>query len=118
VLVVEAVHDRIRSAPDRPGIYIFEDGRGGALYVGKAKSIRKRVANYLGRDHEPRLARMLTDARALEFVLTDTEAEALLLENNWIKKEQPRYNVLLRDDKSYPYVKLTLSTPWSRLRGA
>jgi len=78
------------------------------LYVGKAKSLRKRVTSYLSRDHEPRLAVMMAEAVDLEFVVTDSESEALLLENNWIKKKKPRYNILLRDDKTYPYLRITL----------
>ncbi len=110
----DQVTSRIRELPDRPGIYVFKDGAGKALYVGKAKSLRKRAANYLAREHEPRLAAMLEEAADLDFVLTDSEAEALLLENNWIKRRRPRYNVLLRDDKTYPYLKLT-ADPWPRL---
>ncbi|HSN87223.1 MAG TPA: excinuclease ABC subunit UvrC, partial [Thermoanaerobaculia bacterium] len=100
--------ERIRSLPDRPGIYIFKDAEGKVLYVGKAKSLRKRASSYMTRDHEPRLAAMVSEAVDLEYVVTDSEAEALLLENNWIKNKRPRYNVLLRDDKTYPYLKLTM----------
>ncbi len=98
---------RLRQLPDRPGIYVFKDRDGKPLYVGKAKSLRKRVVHYLAGDQEPRLAAMIADAADLEFVVTDSEAEALLLENNWIKRKKPRYNILLRDDKTYPYLKLT-----------
>ena len=101
------LEERIRRLPDRPGIYVFQEAGGKALYVGKAKSLRKRVVHYLSGDQEPRLAAMVAEASELEFVVTDTEAEALLLENNWIKRSKPRYNILLRDDKTYPYLKLT-----------
>ncbi|HVT59812.1 MAG TPA: excinuclease ABC subunit UvrC [Thermoanaerobaculia bacterium] len=107
--------ERIRELPDRPGIYVFKDAAGKVLYVGKAKSLRKRAASYLAREHEPRLAAMVAEAADLEFVATDSEAEALLLENNWIKKRRPRYNILLRDDKTYPYLKLTLSERFPRI---
>jgi excinuclease ABC subunit C len=113
--VTERVEIRIRELPDRPGIYIFKDEAGRALYVGKAKSLRRRAVTYLSRDHEPRLATMLAEAGDLEFVVTDTEAEALLLENNWIKRKRPRYNILLRDDKTYPYLKLTLGDSYPRI---
>jgi len=103
----ELVEQRIRHLPDRPGIYVFKNAEGKALYVGKAKSLRKRGANYLQPMADPRLAGMVAEAADLEFVVTDSESEALLLENNWIKKRRPRYNVLLRDDKTYPYLKLT-----------
>jgi excinuclease ABC subunit C len=101
------VAERIRELPDRPGIYIFKDAEGTPLYVGKAISLRKRAANYLPGDHDARLLAMLEEARDVESVETDTEAEALLLENNWIKQRQPRFNIRLRDDKTYPYLKLT-----------
>ena len=106
--------ERIRGLPDRPGIYLFKDARGKVLYVGKAKSLRKRAANYLGASSEPRIAAMVEEAADLEYLVTDSEAEALLLENNWIKRRQPRFNVLLRDDKTYPYLKLTAG-PWPRI---
>jgi excinuclease ABC subunit C len=109
----EALERKIGELPDQPGIYVFLDGKGRALYVGKAKSLRKRVANYR-RAEDPRIAAMVGDAVDLETVVTGSEAEALLLENNWIKKRRPRYNVLLRDDKTYPYVKLT-AEPWPRV---
>jgi excinuclease ABC subunit C len=114
-MVAEAVVSRIRSLPDRPGIYVFKSERGKPLYVGKAKSLRKRAANYLQPVGDPRLAMMLAEAADLECVVTDSESEALLLENNWIKRKRPRYNVLLRDDKTYPYVKLTTGEAWPRI---
>lgn len=114
-MVAEAVASRIRSLPDRPGIYVFKGAQGKPLYVGKAKSLRKRAANYLQPVADPRLAMMLAEAAELECVVTDSESEALLLENNWIKRKRPRYNVLLRDDKTYPYVKLTVGEEWPRV---
>ncbi|HKI04578.1 MAG TPA: excinuclease ABC subunit UvrC [Thermoanaerobaculia bacterium] len=106
---------RIRELPDSPGIYIFKDAGGKVLYVGKAKSLRKRASSYLTKDHEPRLAAMVAEAADLEFVVTDSETEALLIENNWIKRKRPRYNILLRDDKTYPYLKLTLQDEFPRI---
>ncbi len=105
---------QIAELPDSPGIYVFRDAGGDPLYVGKAKSLRKRVPSYLGRDLEPRLAAMIELAANVECVATATEAAALMLENNWIKRHRPRYNVLLRDDKTYPYLKLTREA-WPRL---
>ncbi len=108
------IEERIRDLPDRPGIYIFKDARDKPLYVGKAKSLKKRTVNYLRGVHEPRLATMLSKAVDVSWVITDTDAEALLLENNWIKEKRPKYNVLLRDDKTYPYLKLT-ADPYPRI---
>ena len=110
-----SLRDRIRSLPDRPGIYIFKDPRSKPLYVGKAKSLRKRAVSYLSGPHEPRIEAMLAEADDIEVVVTDTEAEALLLENNWIKKRRPRFNILLRDDKTYPYLKLTMTDDYPRV---
>lgn len=100
--------------PDETGVYCFLDETGQALYVGKARSIRRRVRSYFQRDLEPRLAAMMASARAIECVTTASEEEALLVENRLIKSRQPRFNVLLRDDKTYPYLKLTRE-PWPRV---
>jgi excinuclease ABC subunit C len=93
--------------PLTPGVYRMLDAKGDALYVGKASALRKRVAQYLQFDRMPnRLLRMVSETRRLEIVTTHTEVEALLLESNLIKRLMPRYNVLLRDDKSFPYIAL------------
>ena len=105
--VAPEVERRIRALPDQPGIYIFRGAGKKPLYVGKAKSLRKRGTSYLRGPWEPRIANMLAEARDLDHVLTGSEAEALDLENNWIKTRQPRYNIRLRDDKTYPYLALT-----------
>ncbi len=110
-----AVTERIRGLPDSPGIYIFLSEDQSPLYIGKAGSLRKRAAAYLKPQPDARLQAMVREAHALDFVVTDSEAEALLLENNWIKHRKPRYNIRLRDDKTYPYLKLTLGEPWPRL---
>ncbi|MEE8526257.1 MAG: excinuclease ABC subunit UvrC [Thermoanaerobaculia bacterium] len=114
-MVHRDVERRIRELPDRPGIYVFRDRSKKALYVGKAKSLRKRGGSYLREPFEARIRVMLDEARGLDFVVTDTEAEALGLENAWIKNQKPRYNIQLRDDKTYPYLKLTLSDDYPRL---
>ncbi len=106
--------ERAQQAPEAPGVYQFQDARSRILYVGKAKQLRRRVLSYFSRQLEPRLAGMLSRARRLEFVVTATEVEALILENRLIKRHRPRYNVLLRDDKTYPYVKLTTGEAWPR----
>jgi len=95
-------------APSAPGVYRMIDAKGDVLYVGKAKSIRKRVAAYARpTGYDPRIERMVAATASLEFVSTATETEALLLEANLIKRLRPRFNVLLRDDKSFPYILIT-----------
>jgi len=106
----------IESAPGEPGVYLFKDGRGRVLYVGKAKNLRIRLRAYLrpeadGRD---RIPMMIRDAEELEFIVTSSENEALLLENNLIKKHRPPYNVYFRDDKDYLCVRIDLSKEFPR----
>lgn len=94
--------------PTRPGVYVMRDEVGKALYVGKARNLRKRVASYFdARPKIDRIMRMVAQIADIEVSLTRTEGEALLLENEWIKSLKPRYNILLRDDKSYPWIMLT-----------
>jgi excinuclease ABC subunit C len=109
----DAIIHAIKEAPSRPGVYRMIDGRGDVLYVGKAKNIKKRIAAYArptGLD--TRIERMIAQTRTLEFVVTRTETEALLLEANLIKRLRPRFNVTLRDDKSFPYILIT-SDHWA-----
>ena len=107
---------RARQAPEQPGVYRFQDARGRDIYVGKAKNIRHRVLCYFGRTDLPeRTAAMLQRAQRLDFTVTASEVEAFILENTLIKRHSPRFNVLLRDDKTYPYVKLTTGEEWPRV---
>ncbi len=119
VAVIEAA---LETMPLSPGVYRMLDAKGDALYVGKARSLKKRVASYtqLGRLSE-RLLRMVSDTVSMEIVTTHTEAEALLLEANLIKRLKPRFNIVLRDDKSYPWLMLTEDHPFPQIakhRGA
>ena len=105
---VEVIQTALKTLPHAPGVYRMIDSEGTVLYVGKAKSLKKRVSNYArGVGHTSRIARMIAETAAMEFVTTETETEALLLEANYIKQLKPRFNVLLRDDKSFPYILVT-----------
>ncbi len=105
---VEVIADQVKRLPNAPGVYRMLDGDGTVLYVGKARNLKKRVVNYTrGQGLTARTLRMVRETRSMEFVQTRTETEALLLEANLIKRLRPRFNVLLRDDKSFPYILVT-----------
>jgi excinuclease ABC subunit C len=112
-----SLSEKLEQLPARPGVYLFEDGGGRILYVGKARVLRDRVRSYFqaSRPQEFPKARMVEEIRDLELVVTDSEMEALALENNLIKRHKPPYNVRLRDDKNHPYLKLTLAEEYPRL---
>ena len=104
----DVIADQVRRLPNAPGVYRMLDGEGTVLYVGKARNLKKRVVNYTrGQGLTARILRMVRETRSMEFVQTRTETEALLLEANLIKRLRPRFNVLLRDDKSFPYILVT-----------
>jgi excinuclease ABC subunit C len=108
----EVVQRLVKRLPNAPGVYRMMNAAGDVLYVGKARSLKKRVTNYAqGRFHTNRIGRMVRETAAMEFVVTRTETEALLLEANLIKRLRPRFNVLMRDDKSFPYILLTGDHP-------
>jgi excinuclease ABC subunit C len=119
---IQAILTALETMPGNPGVYRMLDGKGEALYVGKARDLKKRVTSYtqLPRLSE-RLRRMVNDTASMEIVTTHTEAEALLLEANLIKRLKPRFNILLRDDKSYPWLMITEDHPYPQIakhRGA
>ena len=104
---VEAIRTTLKTLPTRPGVYRMQDARDDVLYVGKARALKNRVANYTQVDRLPnRLRRMVAQTRSMTIVTTNSEAEALLLEAQLIKRYRPPYNVLLRDDKSFPFILL------------
>jgi excinuclease ABC subunit C len=107
----------LRQLPTSPGVYLMKDASGRVLYVGKADSLRSRVRSYFGTKEalDARIARMTREVADIDYILTDTVSEAFLLENNLIKEHRPRFNIRLRDDKSYPFVKITLGEDFPRI---
>ncbi len=103
-----------RQLPDQPGVYVFKDADGGVLYVGKALSVRKRVASHFSGPHRGGLE-FIDHVGSIDFLVTETEAEALLAEQQFIKRHRPRFNIRLRDDKSYPYVGVSLDEEFPRV---
>ena len=108
---------KIRTIPMEPGVYLYKNAEGDVIYVGKAKNLRSRVASYFheGRWEDAKTGTLVREAIDVDYIVVANNKEALALENNLIKQRKPRFNILLRDDKTYPYVKLTLSERWPRV---
>src|SRR5215510_11885923 len=107
---------QIARLPEQPGVYLYYNEAGETLYVGKARVLRDRVRSYLGAyGLSPRIDALLDEAHRLETIITDSVVEALALENNLIKQRSPKYNILLRDDKTYPYLQLTAGESFPRV---
>ena len=111
------LEQKLAHLPDRPGVYLWKDSQGRIIYVGKAVNLKNRVRSYMqsSRNHSPKVRAMVARISDLETIITASEIEALILECNLIKKHQPKYNISLRDDKSYPYVKVTTSETYPRV---
>ena len=111
------LEEKLKNLPTSPGVYLHKDEGGKIIYVGKAKNLRNRVRSYFqsGRGHDRKTRELVKRIFDLEFIVTDTEVEALVLESNLIKQHKPRYNVLLKDDKQYPHLKLTVSEAFPRV---
>ena len=111
------LHEKIRTLPTSPGVYQYKNAEGEVIYVGKAKNLRSRVRSYFlqGRAEDAKTGTLLREATDVDYIVVDNEKEALALENNLIKQKKPRFNILLRDDKTYPYVKLTLGERYPRV---
>jgi excinuclease ABC subunit C len=103
--------DQVRALPTRPGVYIFRNAKGGVIYVGKATSLRSRVRSYFGSPHslEPKTRRLVGNIAEMEYVVTASAQDALILEASLVKRYQPHFNVRLKDDKHYPYLKIDRS---------
>ena len=113
---IQDLKARIARLPEQPGVYLYYNEGGDTLYVGKAKVLRDRVRSYLGaQGMSPRIDALLDEASNLEFIVTDSVVEALALENHLIKQRSPKYNILLRDDKNYPYLQLTTGEAYPRV---
>lgn len=111
------IQENLKKLPDKPGVYLHKNKLGTVIYVGKAISLRNRVRQYFqsSRNMDPKVKAMVSHIEEFEYITTDTEMEALILENNLIKKYMPQYNVLLRDDKTFPYIKITVSEEYPRI---
>lgn len=112
-----SLDEKLRNLPISPGVYLHKDEAGKIIYVGKAKNLRNRVRSYFqsGRGHDRKTRELVRRIRDLEFIVVDNEVEALVLESNLIKQHKPRFNVLLKDDKQYPHLKLTINEPFPRV---
>src|SRR5271166_2969174 len=111
------LHQKIRTLPSSPGVYLYKNAEGQIIYVGKANNLRSRVRSYFleGKLADAKTGSLLREAVDVDYVVVDNEKEALALENNLIKQKKPRYNILLRDDKTYPYIKLTINERYPRV---
>jgi len=113
---IRELKDQIARLPEQPGVYLYFNAVGETIYVGKARALRDRVRNYLGAyGSDPKTDALLDEISRLEFIVTDSVVEALALENNLIKQRSPKYNILLRDDKNYPYLQLTTNEAFPRV---
>jgi excinuclease ABC subunit C len=115
--MIPSVAEKLALLPDRPGVYLFRDAAGHILYVGKAVSLKSRVRSYFqaGRGLEGKVQAMVAQVADLEHIVTDSEVEALILESDLIKQHRPKYNIRLRDDKQYPFLRVGVGEPWPRL---
>lgn len=111
------IHEELKKLPDRPGVYIMKDTDGIVIYVGKAVVLKNRVRQYFHQsaNHPPKVQAMVAKIKEFEYIVTDSEVEALMLECNLIKKYKPKYNILLKDDKHYPYIKITMNEQYPRI---
>ena len=118
VIPVFDIQEELKKLPDRPGVYIMHDAKDAIIYVGKAINLKRRVHQYFVRKigRGPKIERMVEQIARFEYIVTDSELEALVLENNLIKEHRPKYNTLLKDDKTYPYIRVTVEEEYPRVQ--
>ena len=111
------IEEELKKLPAKPGVYIMHDQDDAIIYVGKAISLRNRVRSYFreSTNKSPKIEKMVTKIARFEYIVTDSELEALVLENNLIKEHNPKYNTMLKDDKTYPYIKVTMGEDFPRV---
>ena len=110
------IEEQLKLLPEAPGVYLMHDKNDTIIYVGKAKILKNRVRQYFqsNKNHSPKVIAMVEKIAWFEYIITDSELEALILECNLIKKHRPHYNILLKDDKQYPYIKITMNEPYPK----
>ena len=111
------IEEELKKLPAKPGVYIMHDSHDDIIYVGKAISLKNRVRQYFqsSRNLSPKIVQMVSRIARFEYIITDSELEALVLECNLIKEHRPKYNTMLKDDKTYPYIKVTVNEPFPRI---
>lgn len=112
---MSSLSEKLKALPNKPGVYLFKDKNGEIIYIGKAKSLRKRVSSYFKAKPDIKTSILLDRLYDIDYVVAGSELDALILEDELVKKYKPRYNISLRDDKAYPYLKLTVNEEWPRL---
>ena len=111
------IQEELKKLPAKPGVYIMHDAHDDIIYVGKAIILKNRVRQYFqsSRNHTPKIRQMVNHVARFEYIITDSELEALVLECNLIKEHRPKYNTMLKDDKTYPYIKVTVGEAFPRI---
>ncbi len=117
IIIMFDIKEELAKLPNKPGVYLHHDDKDEIIYIGKAKNLKNRVSQYFqsGRNRSAKIEKMVSQIAYFEYIVTDSEVEALILENNLIKENRPRYNTMLKDDKTYPYIKLTISEQFPRI---
>ena len=112
--MLDSLLEKANNLPQLPGVYLMLDESAAVIYVGKAKRLKNRVSSYFHGEHLPKVAAMVEKVADFDVVVADSEFEALILENSLIKRHMPHYNILLKDDKGYPFIRLDLKEPYPR----